>query len=319
MPRRRAGAAGALASVLVAGAAYPCDSTSCSLLTRGQNGVLARGSFRVDLSYRYTDMGTGYAGGGRTDLVVRPKVDLEAGTLRPGVHQERGGHEAFFQVDLGYGLSGRLTAVASLPLSARREYDISHFGFTARYDTVGLGDTSLGLRYAARPGLVLGVAAKVPTGSHREGEDYDGSILDPTLQPGTGSFDLVPAVQLTRRLPALGADLLVAGSYQLTRANDLRYRFGNEGIFTASLSRRLTGAWAVSLQTKAYHRARSRLAGQPVPSTGSSVVWITPGTRLGRPQTAEMYAFMQLPVYRHVNETQLVPRWSVLLGLSLTR
>jgi hypothetical protein len=35
--------------------ALACDSSSCALLTRGQNGTLAKGVFRLDLSFRYTD------------------------------------------------------------------------------------------------------------------------------------------------------------------------------------------------------------------------------------------------------------------------
>jgi hypothetical protein len=158
----------------------------------------------------------------------------------------------------------------------------------------------------------------VCSGSHKEGGDFDGTLLDPTLQPGTGSLDVVPGVQYSTRLSRLGADLLLAGSYQLTRANDVRYRFGNEGILTAGLSRALGPTASASLQAKLYRKERSRFAEANVPSTGATVVYVTPGGRLGRAATGQAYAFVQLPVFRRVNETQLAPRFSLLFGISRT-
>lgn len=293
-----------------------CDSATCSLLTRGQQGVLKKGQFLLDVSYRFTSVDAKFSGSSRTDVVSRPKIALEAGTIEPAVHQDVSGTEEFVQADLGYGLTRRLTAIASFPLSARRNYTISHVGFTAGYNTAGIGDTLVGLRYALRRGLVVGVAGKLPTGAHTIGGDYDDTILDPTLQPGTGAFDWVPSVQYSTLLRGLGATLGLAASYQMATANDLRYRFGNEGVATASLGRPLTSKLSGSLQMKLYNRGRSRFSDVGVPSTGSTIVYGTAGLRFGAPERGVAYGYVQAPLRRRVNEAQLAPRLALLLGVS---
>src|SRR5207245_3221846 len=92
---RRAGEARVVAAVLQGGWALPCDSSSCSLLTRNQGGLLPRGAFRVDLSFRHTDQGARFLGSDSTDQVYRPKLFLERGFSIPAVRREVGARESF--------------------------------------------------------------------------------------------------------------------------------------------------------------------------------------------------------------------------------
>ena len=65
------------ATSLVPAASWGCDSTGCLLLTRGQNGVMAKGTWRVDLSLRNTDQSDPRRGGDPATLVLRPKIYFE--------------------------------------------------------------------------------------------------------------------------------------------------------------------------------------------------------------------------------------------------
>lgn len=103
-----------------------CDSTSCMMMTRGQQGALGRGALRLDLSFRHAQQEQLRSGGEAADSVLRPKVDFERQRLIPGSHGERGGHEQFVQLDLSYGLSSRVTVLASAPLVAHRSYEVVH-------------------------------------------------------------------------------------------------------------------------------------------------------------------------------------------------
>lgn len=298
--------------------ALPCDSTSCLLQTRGQNGVLAKGAFRLDLSFRYTDQSDPLRGSQSADAAVRPKVDFERGRIRPEYHRETSGIERFTQLDVAYGLSSRAVAQVSLPIWTSRTYDISHFGFSQTYGTSGIGDAQFGVRYAVDgpKRLVAGLALKVPTAKYRSISEFDNGIQEPTLQPGSGSFDIVGSMQYSG--PALpgGFTWGASGSYQLNTTNKLDYRFGNDLIGTLNLSRPLAGRLTASLQSKVAHRAHSTYRGENVPSTGATIVYVTPGLRLSLPKALSVYGFAQLPVYRYVNDEQLGPRFSILTGIA---
>jgi hypothetical protein len=309
----------AAVAVLARGApAAACDSSSCALLTRGQSGTLARGAFRVDLSFRYTDEDAKRQGSQAVGDVYVPKVAFTYGSIWPAFHRETEASESFVQMDLGYGLTSRLSLEASLPLYARREHTIAHFGLTQRYLTQGIGDTLLGARFALRPRLVAGFAMQVPTGRHRLDGDFDGSILDPSLQPGSGAVGFVGTLQQTGRIASLGLGWSVAASYQANMRSDLDYRFGNAAILTLNLSRPVAGRLSASLQGKLFHQTRSVYLTQDVPSTGMTFFYLTPALHVEVPGGVSLYGYLQLPAYRYVNDMQLAPRAAVLTGVSKT-
>jgi len=311
----------ALAAAVVAAMGTPaaaCDSASCALLTRGQSGTLAQGAFRLDLSFRYTDEDVKRQGSQAVGDVYVPKVAFAYGSIWPAFHREIEASESFVQMDLGYGLTSRLSLEASLPLHARREHTIAHFGLTQRYRTQGIGDLLLGARFALRPRLAAGFAVQVPTGRHRLDGDFDGSILDPSLQPGSGAFGYVGTLQQTGRFAPLDLGWSVAASYQANTRSDLDYRFGNAAILTLNLSRRIAGKLSGSLQGKLFHQTRSVYLARDVPSTGVTFLYVTPALNYEAPGGVSVYGYLQLPAYRYVNDMQLAPRAAVLTGLSKT-
>jgi hypothetical protein len=116
----------------------------------------------------------------------------------------------------------------------------------------------------------------------------------------------------------LGLTWSVTGSYQATTTNSLEYRFGNQAILTAGVARAVAAKVTLSFQAKYFHQDRNEFLGQGVPSTGSEVVYLTPGLRVNPARTVSLYAFGLLVPYQHVNEQQLGPRVAVLTGLSKT-
>jgi len=167
-------------------------------------------------------------------------------------------------------------------------------------------------------GLVGGLSVKLPSARHRIGGDFDGSILDPTLQPGSGSWDFVSTLQYAGHIAPWLVDWSLSGSYQVNTTNDLGYRFGDLTVAAANASRTLKGPLAASLQIKFVHEARHAFLGEGVPSTGSSTLYVTPGLRLRLPDQTSLYGLVQLPPYRYVNETQLAVRAAFLVGVSKT-
>jgi hypothetical protein len=333
--------------------ASACDSASCVIVTRGQEGV-AKGAFAVNLSFRYTSDSKRLAGSSTTDTVVIPRIDFEGERILPGFHNERTGEANSLQADLGYGITSRLSLQASLPLFNRKAYSHSHVPVTVppptdpvpgeplpddghgghggptaalpvdrEYRTDGFGDTLVGVGYSVwgrgTQRLSAAAALKLPTGASEIPNTYDGGLHDPMLQPGTGSLDYVVAAAYVHG----GAPLAWAAtaSQQFTTENDLHYEFGNETILGLGLTRTLRAVYSrsmvsASVQVKAHFRGRSTYLGGPVPSTGGRMVILSPGLRVTTPGGMGFYAYVQLPLYRYVNDAQLSTRAALLTGVS---
>ena len=316
-----------LAAALPGGStpAAACDSTSCLLATRGQNGLLGKGAVRVDLSYRHTPMSVLLSGSSEVDQVLRPKIDFEDRRIVPGFHDELGGTDNFLQFDVAYGLGTRSSVFLSIPLVAARNFDIGHPPVLREtFTTTGNGDALFGVRYGLVRGtndnLVGGLSVELPAGKHTltsPPNRADSGILDPMLQPGTGSVDLVATLQYGRRLGATW-NTSAAASYQLYTTNDLDYRVGGDSILSATVNRPLFGGVGISLQVKATHKSRGRYLNEDVPGTGGTFVYLTPGLSVRAPAQFSLYGYVVTPIYSYVNESQLGPKTGIVLGLSRT-
>jgi hypothetical protein len=53
-----------------------------------------------------------------------------------------------------------------------------------------------------------------------------------------------------------------------------------------------------------------------VPSTGGTIVYLNGGLRFQSADRIGVYTFLLVPAYRNVNDAQLAPRYSLLIGLS---
>jgi hypothetical protein len=306
-------------SLLPAPSSWPCDTSSCSLVSRGQNGLVPKGDLRVDVSYRYTDESVPLEGSERAAQVYRPKIAFEQGILWPRFHEEIAGHEAFLQADLAYGLTQRTTLLASIPLLADRSSTVAHAGIPAAdYGTTGFGDVLFGVRQAIPWEFVGGASVKFANAGYRREGDVGGSILDPTLQPGSGAWAYVASLQRGGRISRALIDWSVVGSYQLNSENDLGYRFGDIGLLAVGTSTPVWGPLTVSMQVKFVVEGRHEYRSDRVPSTGSRFLYLSPGLRVRLPDRSALYGLVQFLPYRHVNETQIAPDVAFLGGIQKT-
>jgi hypothetical protein len=216
--------------------------------------------------------------------------------------------------------------MASIPLLADRSFDIGHPPVLREtYNTTGNGDLVVGVRRALVANrtatLVAGVSIETPTGRNDLASPAgraDTGILDPGLQPGSGSTNVVGSAFFTRQAPSLGIEWSVAGSYQINTRNDLDYRQGDAGFASATVRRRVWDRLQASLQVKGVWLGRADYLGDPVPSTGSKMAYVIPGLSFGPFLKTSVYGFLTLPAYRYVNEAQLAPHVGFLLGVSRT-
>ena len=308
----------ALVAVLAPASSFPCDSTCCLMLTRGTSGLQGRGGFQIDASFRYTDMSTRLQGAEPTDSAIRPKVLLEAGQIIPGYHDDREGTESVLQLDAAWGVASATTVFASWPVLTRKYYVIGHGGVQTTYNIRGAGDPVVGARQAffRGPGhvLVASVGIQLPFGADDRLDEFDSTILDPTMQPGTGSGDLITALQWSAAGPGR-TEMTLSGTYQVNTTNSYDYRFANTAIAAVTVGRPV-GRLTPSLQVKLFNQGRSELGNTPVPSTGATVVYLNAGLRYRSAEGVGIYGHALVPLYRQMNDAQLAPRFSILFGLS---
>lgn len=301
-----------------------CGSTACFLNTLTQDGPLAKHAFRLDLSYRYVDQSRKRAGSSATDEVVTPGVEFATGELEPNHHRElRTGYQ-LVQADMSFGLTEQLTLLASIPLLSVKHHEHivledDEETFSDADGTTGFGDVQIGARYSflasSRDLLLASAAIKLPTGPY-EKLDSEGEITEPTLQPGTGSTDVLAGLIYSRQLRPNKSEVFLDGSYRWNSTSSLDYRMGDEFRAAAGLTFALGGSWIGSMQLNLRHGGRDRFVEADVPSTGSTLMNVTPGLRFQASPRLALYAFVPVPIYQRVNEAQLAPKFGVVVGLS---
>ena len=319
-------------------AASACDTVSCSLAARGPDGGLAKGSWRVDLSFRSTDQSRRLYGhdalhvwGAQDPPVVRPLLDFDTGLVVPGFHQEYGKCTQSFQLDVAYGVTKRLMLIASVPTISDRRVEHLFIGtgaianhqhantYSARVDyaTRGLADAQLTARFRVSSAWTVGVAVQFPTGRIDFRDEY-GRIADPMLQLGSGAAGLIMSASFLDRSPFPSTRWSLQGSYQRNTTSDRAHRFGDEAILIPGINRGWGRVTAI-LQAKGHHLRRNTFNGRPTASTGATIASLIPALVVRGPAGTAISSSVVVPVFQHVNEQQLALRTVLTVGVSITR
>ncbi|HXI02093.1 MAG TPA: transporter [Candidatus Saccharimonadales bacterium] len=321
-----------LALILLAGslpAGATCGSAQCFLVTGTKEGVLAPREFRVDLSYQDIDQSRRLSGTDSVGEVLTPKIDFEERKIEEKHHREIRTTNQLVHLSITAGLTNRMTFAATLPLVNNRDHE--HYDdvgadpnnpggvFTRSDDSSGFGDVIVGLRYAflvrSRSLLLGGLSLKAPTGVYRL-HDSEGSINEPSIMPGTGSWDWIGSVYCSWQVVPNRGDLFLSGSYRANSKNDLDYRMGDATQAHAGYRQKigLHGEWSLQVNTR--RTERDEYLGEAVHSTGYTYVNLSPGLKRTTDSGTSIYGYVQVPVYQDVNEEQLAPRLALLVGVS---
>ncbi len=309
-----------------------CGSANCFLVTGTQEGIATPGQLVLDLSYRWIPMDRAQRGSDRISEAVVPGIDFENGRIvptdQPGAHREFRTNNELAQADISYGVTERFALTLAIPFLNNRWHEHDHrqsngsFGNFQRQDSAnGFGDLRLNGKYAlwvsTRHLLVGGVGVKTPTGEYKL-LNHDGAINEPTIQPGTGSWDGIASVYYAYQIIPHQFDTFFSSSYQITTQNDLKYQFGNTLLLNGGVNTRFGENRNVigSLQVNLRQTPRDEFRGREVPSTGGLWVYLTPGVKVQASPNTALYVHLQLPLYQKVNDENLVPRYGLILGIS---
>jgi len=186
---------------------------------------------------------------------------------------------------------------------------------------VKVGLSAIGLGADASTGVIAG--AKLPTSVTDEPfNGLAGGTVDPSLQPGTGSTDLLLGGFYSGGLEKLG--WFAQGLWQHALASQAGYRPGdaitvNGGLRYADMGQRIVPL----LQANYVHRNIDRgnlvnveFDGSPL--TGGDLLYLAPGVSATLGAGFSAYGYVQFPVYQDVNGVQLTAKQIYSVGMRKT-
>jgi hypothetical protein len=192
------------------------------------------------------------------------------------------------------------------------EWDYREVGdvrVTGRYLLPFFGDPA----NPASSGVNFGV--KLPTG--RTGvSNAAGSEAERSLQPGTGTTDLILGAFYHQRLPERDLSWFIQAQAQRALKAHAGYRPG--GQLTADLGARYS-VWdklGALVQLNMVAKARDSGPEAEPADSGSRSLFVSPGVSYAIGDSMQVYAFVQQPIYQKVNGVQLTADRAFTAGIS---
>lgn len=169
-------------------------------------------------------------------------------------------------------------------------------------------------------GLQLGV--KLPTGQYDtvnfNNGPAAGTPLDASLQPGTGSTDIIVGAYYYQPV-GQNFEAFVNLQFQsalTTQQNNPDEDFRPGNATTLSFGMRYEGnpRWAPQLQMNLTHKGVDQGARADVTNTAGDVAYLSPGVTVNVAGRLNVYGFAQLPVYSDLLGYQVFPRYTFSVG-----
>lgn len=147
-----------------------------------------------------------------------------------------------------------------------------------------------------------------------------GNALDTSLNPGTGSTDLIVGAYYFQPV-SQDFDAFVNGQFQAAVSQKLDqtgadFRPGNLATVSFGVRYEANPAIVPQLQVNISRRSSDLGALADRMDTAGTVAYLSPGVTLNMIKNLQLYGFMQLPIYSKLDGYQLFPHWTGTLGLS---
>ena len=302
--------------------ASACATCGCTLSADAAMGYSAAPGWRMSLEYDYINQDQ-LRSGTHTASGVPNGQELEHDTLN-----------RYFTTGLSYSPNSSWNVALLVPEVDRTHSTYGTFDSTqplpdlSNSRSSSLGDVKLigsyqGLLPTHNLGIQLGM--KLPTGHYGTAVDFysgpnAGTPLDASLQPGTGSTDVIVGAYYYRAI-SQDFDAFVNGQYQAAVRHHLDepgndYRPGNSTTLSFGLRYEGSPQWVPQLQVNVLHKSPDQGALADVQNTAGTVLYLSPGLTARVLAPLHVFAFVQLPVYSNLYGTQLFPRFTASVGAS---
>jgi hypothetical protein len=162
-------------------------------------------------------------------------------------------------------------------------------------------------------GVTFGV--KLATGKY-DVANAEGALAERTLQPGTGTTDVLLGTYWHGAAPLADTSWFARAQAVLPANARAGYKPGRQLSIDAGLRYAAARDLGLMLQLNYLAKGRDSGAAAEPDDSGQRVVFLSPGVSWNVLKEAQLYAFVQLPVYQSVNGVQLTAGWSALAGVS---
>ncbi len=176
---------------------------------------------------------------------------------------------------------------------------------TGHYQFIGLPEHD----HAA--GVQFGL--KLPTGSTTL-TNVDGERAERTLQPGTGTTDLILGAYYHAPVGQGSSSWFLQAMVVSPLNSKEDFRPGVQATVSTGLNCALNNTASALLQFNLVHKARDRGAQAEPQDSGNHQAFVTPGISVAVSRDARVYGFVQIPVYQYVNGTQLTANRAFVAG-----
>ncbi len=317
--RARALACGLVALNGAPNAVAACGSAFCAINTNwDSHGAWAQPGLRLDLRYERVDQNQPFSGSGKVAVGAIPREHDEVRTSNRNWFASLD-----YTVSADWGLSVALPMVKRDHLHLENDFDAG----TQRPESWKFskaGDTRVMVRYRiatvesrehslGTAGLNFGL--KLPTGSTNV-VNQDGERAERTLQPGTGTTDVLVGVYYAQLLPLKDMSWFTQALLQLPLNQREGYRPGSRVSLDAGLRYDATDRLSLLLQLNVLIRGRDSGANAERDDTGGRSWFLSPGGSFSVTKDVRLYGFVQAPIYQHVNGVQLGTRPAAVFGVS---
>jgi hypothetical protein len=299
---------------------WACATCGCTLNSDAALGYFAEPGFRLSFEYDYIHQDQ-LRSGRRAISSVPDGAELERDTLN-----------RYLTLGLDYSPTADWNIDLRVPYVIRTHSTYGAYDSTQPLPPVSdsrsssLGDMKWiasyqGLLPEHNFGLQLGL--KLPTGQYGADVKFRsgpaaGLPLDASLQPGTGSTDIIVGAYYYRPV-GHNFDAFANVQYQSAvtskqgqPGND--FRPGNSTSVTVGVRYEQDPHWVPQLQMNLLHKNVDRGALADITDTAGDVAYLSPGLTARVVGSLYIYGFAQLPVYSNLVGNQLFPRYTFSVG-----
>ncbi|HGL6719098.1 transporter [Burkholderia contaminans] len=326
-------------------AAHACATCGCSLSTDAATGYSATPGWRVSLDFTFLPQNQLRSGRSAVSGNVPAAINAAGGSQEV----ENQTINRYWNLGINYSPNAKWNFGAIVPFVDRGHSTYGNAtpdqltpdnlsGVTSK----GLGDIKLIASYQGflpthNLGVQLGV--KLPTGKYG-GQNVltgatvgrspvffssgpnsaNGQALDSSLQPGTGSTDLIVGAYYYQPI-SQNFDAFINGQFQSAVFENLRgigedYRPGNLATVSVGLRYEANPRIVPQLQINVTRKSADQGALADTANTAGTVVYLSPGVTVNVVKNLNVYAFVQKALFSRLSGYQLFPRWSGTVGAS---
>jgi hypothetical protein len=299
-----------------------CASCGCTLSADAAMGYSAATGWRLSLEYDYLHQDQ-LRSGTHAVSAVPDGTELERETLN-----------RYLTAGVSYTPNPEWNVSLYVPYVVRTHSTYGQFESTQPLPDLSssrsssLGDLRLigsyqGFLPTHNLGMQLGV--KLPTGQYGTAIGFDagpnaGTPLDASLQPGTGSTDVIVGAYYYRAI-SQDFDFFANGQFQSAVKHHMDqpgndYRPGNATTVSFGLRYEANPRWVPQLQVNLLHKSPDQGALADVQSSAGNVAYVSPGLTARVSGKVHLFGFVQIPVYSNLYGYQLFPRYTLSAGIT---